>query len=208
MSETLSTKQYWEHVYQEKSPLEVSWFQTEPEMSLQLIKATGIKIDQRIIDVGGGASILVDYLLKFGFSQLSVLDISAHALQYAQMRLGKNRTEITWIEDDITSFQPPHTYELWHDRAVFHFLTKPEERKQYVRVLKKALAPKGHVIIASFAINGPKKCSGLDIVQYDKQSLCAELGNSFELLEVHNELHLTPTSAEQKFTYFRFRKKT
>ncbi len=203
--EHTARKTHWEQVYQQKSPLDVSWYQTQPSMSLKLIQATGIEKHQQIIDVGGGASILVDYLLKAGFSHLAVLDISAQSLQHAKTRLGENASDIEWYESDVTTFQPPHPYELWHDRAVFHFLTNAEDRKRYVQVLKQALVPNGHLIIATFAIGGPKKCSGLDIVQYDAESLCAELGDEFELLDVQNETHTTPNNAEQKFTYFRLR---
>ena len=202
--EHTARKTHWEQVYQQKSPLDVSWYQTQPSMSLKLIEETGIEKQQRIIDVGAGASVLVDYLLKAGFSRLAVLDISAQSLQHAKTRLGENSHKIEWLEDDVTTFEPPHPYELWHDRAVFHFLTNAEDRNRYVQVLKKALVPNGHLIIATFAIGGPKKCSGLDIVQYDAESLCAELGDEFELLDVQNEAHITPANAEQKFTYFRF----
>jgi len=204
--EHTARKTHWEQVYQAKSPSDVSWYQTQPSISLKLIEATGIEKHQHIIDVGGGASILVDYLLKAGFSRLAVLDISAQSLQHAKTRLGENSHKIEWLEDDVTTFQPPHPYELWHDRAVFHFLTNAEDRKRYVQVLKQALVPKGHLIIATFAIGGPKKCSGLDIVQYDAESLCTELGEEFELLDVQNETHITPANAEQKFTYFRLKR--
>jgi 2-polyprenyl-3-methyl-5-hydroxy-6-metoxy-1,4-benzoquinol methylase len=196
-------KTHWEQVYQKKSPSDVSWYQTQPSMSLKLIEDTGIEKHQAIIDVGGGASVLVDYLLKAGFSRLAVLDISAQSLQHAKTRLGENASSIEWYESDVTTFQPLQPYELWHDRAVFHFLTNAEDRNRYVQVLKQALVPNGHLIIATFAIGGPKKCSGLEIVQYDAKSLCAELGEKFELLDVQNETHTTPNNAEQKFTYFR-----
>lgn len=145
-------------------------------MSLKLIEATGIDKNQRLIDIGGGTSVLVDYLLKAGFSRLAVLDISAQSLQHAKARLGDKAKVIGWYEADITKFQPPHPFEVWHDRAVFHFLTNAEDRKQYVQVLKNTLVPTGHLIIATFAIDGQDKCSGLNVVRYDAPLLCAEIG--------------------------------
>jgi 2-polyprenyl-3-methyl-5-hydroxy-6-metoxy-1,4-benzoquinol methylase len=203
----ISRKTHWEQIYKKKSPSDVSWYLTYPGQSLKLIETMGIDKNQSIIDVGGGASVLVDYLIDAGFSRLAVLDISAQSLQHAKTRLREKANDIEWYEADITHFQPPHLFELWHDRAVFHFLTHAEDRKQYVQVLKNALIPEGHLIIATFAIDGPEKCSGLDVVRYDAPSLCAELGDEFELLEVQNENHLTPANVEQKFTYFRLRRR-
>jgi 2-polyprenyl-3-methyl-5-hydroxy-6-metoxy-1,4-benzoquinol methylase len=200
-------KTHWEQIYQRKSPLEVSWFETNPSMSLELIEKTKLNKEQRIIDVGGGASMLVDCLFNAGFKQLAVLDISAQSLQYSKTRLGETANQIEWYETDVTAFQPVHPYELWHDRVVFHFLTHAEDRKRYVRVLKNTLVPNGHLIIATFAIDGPSKCSGLDIVQYDAPLLCAEIGEEFELLEVRNETHITPANVAQKLTYFRFKRR-
>ena len=197
-------KTYWQNVYQEKSPLDVSWYQKEPELSLELIHRAGVCNDEAIIDVGGGASVLVDYLCKDGFTNLSVLDISGKALASAQKRLSDSRKSIEWIEADITEFSSTHQFSLWHDRAVFHFLTEESDRKKYVKVLKQALRPGGHLIIAAFAIGGPEKCSGLEIIQYDSKKLITELGEDFELLEERNEIHLTPAKKEQKFVYFRF----
>jgi len=197
-------KAHWEHVYRDKSPLEVSWFQQKPVLSLELIQHTGIDKTSGLIDIGGGASTLVDYLLREGYSNISVLDISASALEYAQQRLGEQSTTIDWIVADITSFTPPTRYALWHDRAVFHFLTDKPDRQAYVTALRESLQPGGHVIIAAFAIGGPQKCSGLDIVQYDAAKLLAELGGEFELVEETSEIHHTPNQKEQKFGYFRF----
>jgi 2-polyprenyl-3-methyl-5-hydroxy-6-metoxy-1,4-benzoquinol methylase len=198
-------KAHWEKVYTDKSPLEVSWYQNEPTLSLRLIRNTGLAGDASIIDVGGGASILVDRLLEQGYHRVAVLDLSAHALDYARQRLGDQAGRVEWIEADVTEFQASHTFDLWHDRAVFHFLTDPADRANYVDALKRALAPDGHVIIAAFAIGGPTQCSGLDIVQYDAAKLQGELGDAFELVEESGEMHLTPASKEQKFGYFRFR---
>jgi len=200
-------KTHWQNVYKEKAALDVSWYQKEPTLSLELIHRTGVLNDEAIIDVGGGASALVDYLSKEGFTSLSVLDISENALNNAKKRLGDSAERIEWFEADITEFKSPHQFSLWHDRAVFHFLTDKSDRKKYVKVLNQTLRPGGHLIIAAFAIGGLKKCSGLDIVQYDSMKLLAELGEDFELLEERVEVHITPANKKQEFVYFRFIKK-
>jgi SAM-dependent methyltransferase len=197
-------KTHWDKVYTDKSPLELSWYQSEPAVSLMLIHNVGLGKDAPIIDVGGGASILVDRLSKEGFKHLTVLDISGKALAYAKRRLGDKAQEVEWYETDITEFIAPHAFMLWHDRAVFHFLTDPADREKYVEVLKRTLTPGGHLIIAAFAIGGPTKCSGLDIVRYDSDKLGVELAEEFLLVEQTQEKHITPTGREQKFGYFRF----
>ena len=197
-------KTHWDNVYQDKSSLDVSWYQKEPLLSLALIRSTQLAKDEPIIDVGGGASVLVDYLCREDFTNLAVLDISAKALSCAKKRLGDLAQNIEWYESDITQFDAPHPFSLWHDRAVFHFLTDEADRKAYVKTLKQALRPGGALIIAAFAIGGPEKCSGLDIVQYDSGKLKAELGDEFTLIETRDEVHITPANAEQKFLYFRF----
>ena len=197
-------KTHWQRVYQEKSPGEVSWYQKAPTLSLQLIEHTGLARTAAIIDVGGGASTLVDYLLERQYSHLTVLDISGLALSHAQRRLGQRAKTIDWIEADVTTFSAPASFDLWHDRAVFHFLTAEADRQAYVSALKRSLKPHGHLIMAAFAIGGPQKCSGLEIVQYDANTLMAVLGPEFELVEEAEELHLTPNNKEQQFGYFRF----
>ena len=197
-------KSHWQNVYQEKSALDVSWYQKEPALSLELIHSTQVASDESIIDIGGGASVLVDHLFKEGFTSLAVLDISENALVSAKKRLGESAKSIEWFEADITQFNSPHQFSLWHDRAVFHFLTDQSDRKSYIKALKHTLRPGGHLIIAAFATGGPEKCSGLEIVQYDSEKLIAELGEDFELIEERNEVHITPSNKEQKFTYFRF----
>jgi 2-polyprenyl-3-methyl-5-hydroxy-6-metoxy-1,4-benzoquinol methylase len=199
-------KEHWEKVYQTKQPKEVSWFQTDPAISLDLIALTGISHKQRVIDVGGGASVLVDKLLDAGFEDLTVLDISSAALDYAKKRLGNRCENIVWIESDVTEFESARKYDLWHDRAVFHFLTDPEDRRKYVEVMNKSINPGGHVIIAAFALEGPLKCSGLDVERYSPEKMENEIGESFELIKSVNEIHRTPWSVEQKFTYCYFRK--
>jgi len=203
----LDKKAHWQKIYQNKSPLDVSWYQKKPELSLQLIHRSLEHKDEAIIDVGGGASLLVDYLCKEGYSNLSVLDISAHALDSAKHRLEGLAETVEWVECDITEFVPPQRYALWHDRAVFHFLTEESDRKKYVSVLQRALKPGGNVIIAAFAVGGPERCSGLEIVQYDASKLLSALGDGFGLLEEAGESHITPANKEQEFAYFRLVRK-
>jgi len=197
-------RSHWQNVYQDKSALDVSWYQKEPALSLELIRSTQAAIDDPIIDVGGGASVLVDYLFKEGFKKLAVLDISENALVSAKKRLGDSAESIEWFETDITQFISPHKFSVWHDRAVFHFLTDKSDRESYVNALRNSLKPGGHLIIAAFSIGGPVKCSGLEIVQYNSEKLILELGKEFELVEERNELHITPANKEQKFTYYFF----
>ena len=198
-------KSHWENIYTSKTPGEVSWYQLEPVVSLKLIASTGISRAGKIIDVGGGASVLVDKLLDQGFENLTVLDVSSKALDYAKKRLGKRAEAVKWIEADITEAEFSEKYDLWHDRAVFHFLTNEDDRKKYVQNMKKAMNPGGHVIIAAFSIDGPLKCSGLDVERYSPEKMNSELGESFELVKSIDELHMTPGGKEQKFTYCYFK---
>ena len=200
-------KQHWEKVYQEKGPSQVSWYQTQLGNSLDLIFLSKIGQAGRVIDVGGGASILVDKLLEKEFKDITVLDISAHAMKHARERLGKKAEKVTWIEVDITKFEPSQQYDLWHDRAVFHFLTSSEDRKKYIETMKRAVKPGGHVIIASFALDGPMKCSGLNVERYSPEKLKQELGDSFLFVKSMDETHVTPWQSEQKFMYCYFQKK-
>lgn len=200
----MDRKQHWDALYASKSPLAVSWYQADPVISLELIFATGAGQDARIIDVGGGASMLVDRLAQAGYRSLAVLDISARALEHAQERLGAMAAQIEWFETDVTQFRPPHAYDVWHDRAVFHFLTDADERKQYVRVLDETLSPTGSVIVAAFTLDGPESCSELDVVRYDAAGLCAALGSGFSLMQQAAETHITPDGRLQKFGFYRF----
>ena len=204
----IDRKTHWERVYTNKSPLQVSWYQEEPALSLLLIRNTHLALDAAMIDVGGGASTLVDRLCEEAYTNVAVLDVSSSALAHAKARLAEKADAIEWFEDDVTCFSPPHRFSLWHDRAVFHFLTTKSDRDKYISVLKQALEPDGHLIIMAFAIGGPVKCSGLDIVQYDVNKLTTELGQGFELVETGYEVHLAPSGGEQKFAYFHFKRIT
>ncbi len=200
-------KEHWEKIYQAKPSQQLTWYQEKPELSLQLIRNTQLPLDASVIDVGGGASTLVDHLCEAGYTDIGVLDLSANALAATQERLGDKASEVTWYVEDVTCFTPPRLFSLWHDRAVFHFLTEQSDREHYVSTLKRSLVPGGHLIIATFAIGGPTQCSGLDIVQYDADKLVAELGEDFELVEQANERHITPRDTGQEFVYFRLVKK-
>jgi SAM-dependent methyltransferase len=202
----MNRKEHWNQVYQTQAPDDVSWFQTRPANSLKLIESSGVGKDAGVIDVGGGASVLVDCLLDAGYNQLAVLDISAAALEHARRRLGERADAVEWLEVDVTTFQTARQFSLWHDRAVFHFLTDKADRQKYVQTLKQTLASDGHIIIASFAIDGPLKCSGLEVARYDAPAIGAELGDEFQLLEQADETHVTPWATEQKFTYFHFKR--
>jgi 2-polyprenyl-3-methyl-5-hydroxy-6-metoxy-1,4-benzoquinol methylase len=204
----MNPKSHWEQVYQTKSPTDVSWYQKFPSLSLKLIRATGIEKGDGIIDVGGGASVLVDCLLTAGYRNIAVLDISASAIQQAKNRVGQRASAVEWYEADITTFRFPRRFAVWHDRAVFHFLTSGADRRNYVRVLKETLVPSGHLIIATFAITGPPKCSGLDVVRYDAKLLCSEIGDEFTLMETYDETHHTPWDTEQTFIYCWFQRRS
>lgn len=205
--QSMDSKSHWEQIYHTKDSTQVSWYQDHSRQSLQFITQTGIAKTEQIIDVGGGASILVDDLLKEGYKHLTVLDISAAALETARHRLRAQAEEVTWLEADILQANlPKHRYDLWHDRAVFHFLTDPKDRRCYVEVVKEAVKPGGHVIVATFANDGPEHCSGLQVERYDPSSLHHEFGSGFDLLDSTGEVHYTPFGTEQKFIYCYCRK--
>ena len=197
---------HWQNVYATKAEKEVSWFQENPAPSLEFIAAAGIARDASIIDVGGGASRLVDSLLEKGFQRIAILDLSANALEEAKKRLGRRADDIDWIAADVTSWEPSNTYDLWHDRAAFHFLTEAADRDAYVVRLKKAVRSGGHVIIATFALDGPERCSGLPIVRYDPEALTRTLGPAFDLVDSREHDHFTPGGNTQRFQFSRFRK--
>ncbi|HPW29223.1 MAG TPA: class I SAM-dependent methyltransferase [Rhodoferax sp.] len=203
----MQSKDHWEKVYATKAPDHVSWFQPRAEMSMRLIRDTGLGRDATIIDVGGGASTLVDDLLDDGYRQLSVLDLSGAALAESRRRLGAVGECVHWMEADITqaAFEP-HSFDIRHDRAVFHFLTNDHDRKAYVNQVLRALKPGGHVIMATFGTNGPTQCSGLPVVRYAPDGLHAEFGEAFTLLSHEEQLHHTPFGTDQQFIYCMCRK--
>jgi SAM-dependent methyltransferase len=203
----VNRRQHWEKVYREKSAQEVSWYQARPVSSLAMIRKVAAGGTPSLIDIGGGASRLVDNLLQEGYSDLAVLDISGRALAVARARLGPQARRVTWIEADVTEFEPDRTWNIWHDRAAFHFLTDAADRRRYLDALHRGLAEGGQAIIAAFAIDGPRKCSGLDVERYDATKLAAELGPRFTLVESCMELHVTPGGGEQRFGFHRFCKR-
>lgn len=203
----MQSKDHWEKVYTTKSTDAVSWFQEHAENSLRLIQETGVPLNAAIIDIGGGASTLVDDLLAKGYSHLSVLDLSAAAMLAAQKRLGAQAKQVQWMEADITQKEfSLHSFDVWHDRAVFHFLTSAEDRHAYVHAVLRAVKPGGHVIVATFAEDGPMQCSGLPVKRYNKDELHAEFGDAFTLTQHGKESHRTPFGTVQQFTYCYCRK--
>lgn len=199
-------KEHWEGIYAKKSFEEVSWFQKHPETSIGLIESCKPNKNDRIIDIGGGDSYLAEHFTKSGYAELSVLDISQNVLSRAQERIGPESSKITWICSDIVDFKPLDTYQVWHDRAVFHFLTESEEISTYVSLVNGAVNSDGYLILGTFATDGPTKCSGLEISQYDTNHL-EELFTEFELISSHRVDHETPFNSIQKFTFAVFRKR-
>lgn len=203
----MKTKKHWENIYHTKDVTQVSWFQEHPELSLQFIEHTGIDKTAHIIDVGGGASTLVDDLIDNGYQNVTVLDISGTALEVAQQRLGSKASAVTWLEADVTKVKlPANFYNVWHDRAVFHFLTQAEDRAHYVESVQHSVKTGGHVIVATFGLEGPTRCSGLEVVRYSADSLHDEFGDEFDLVDTTTEAHHTPFGTEQKFVYCYCRK--
>lgn len=198
----MHSKSHWENVYTSKPSNAVSWFQPHAALSLEFIKATGASKDAAIIDVGGGASTLVDDLLAAGYSDITVLDLSATALAEARKRLGPLQDKVQWIEADITQVELPRKrFDIWHDRAVFHFLTTQKERDAYVRSVYYSVKPGGHIIMSTFAEDGPEQCSGLPVVRYRADDLHDEFGEAFRLVKHQKEAHQTPAGGVQQFTY-------
>ncbi|MFO1268225.1 MAG: class I SAM-dependent methyltransferase [Rubrivivax sp.] len=205
----MQSKEHWERVYTTKSATGVSWFQEHARQSVELIGRTGVTREARIIDVGGGASTLVDDLLDEGYANVTVLDLSESALAAVRSRLGERARRVTWIAGDVTQVElPRHAYDVWHDRAVFHFLTARDEREAYVRAVIGAVKPGGHVIVATFAEDGPEKCSGLPVVRYSAEALHGEFGAPFTLVQQQREEHHTPTGTVQRFIYCLCRKES
>jgi SAM-dependent methyltransferase len=199
-------KSHWETVYSTTAETGVSWYQAEPRLSLELIGTVAPAQGGRIIDVGGGASVLVDRLLDLHFEEIAVLDISEVALGKARARLGERAERVRWVVADLTETPELGTFDVWHDRAVFHFLTDPDDRRSYVELARQTVREGGHVVIATFADDGPKRCSDLDVCRYKARSLASELGEGFSLVREARETHTTPWGSSQAFFYGVFRR--
>jgi SAM-dependent methyltransferase len=202
----VSTADHWNRIYATKDDRDVSWFEPLPVLSLRMMEDAGLTADSCVLDVGGGNSRLVDTLLDRGMNCLAVLDVSAVALDKARQRLGPRATQVTWIVADVTGQWSLEPMEIWHDRAGFHFLTAPADRQRYVGHLRETLKAGGSAIIATFALDGPEKCSGLPAARYSPQTLAAELGPDFTLVDAQPCEHTTPWGARQSFQYSRFRR--
>ncbi len=192
---------HWDNAYATKGEAGVSWFEDVPAVSLELIRQAGAGPASSIVDIGGGASRLADALLREGVGRITVLDISPAALDAAKARLGAAAGDIEWIVADVTEWQPERRYDIWHDRAAFHFLTEADARAAYVERLRTALKPGGHAIIATFALDGPERCSGLPVMRYDPAGLAEVLGPSFELVDQRRYVHTTPWGSPQSFQF-------
>lgn len=199
-------RSHWEGVYEKKRFDDVSWYQDLPASSLEMIAGAVLERSDPIIDIGGGASTLVDHLIELGYTDLTVLDISAEALAQASERLGDRAQHVAWTVADITRFEPPRRYRLWHDRAVLHFLVDAGDRDRYVEALQRTLAPGGYVVLATFGPEGPRQCSGLDVRRYSVEMMAELLGPGFELEEEKLELHETPSGGSQQFLFTRWRR--
>jgi SAM-dependent methyltransferase len=199
-------KSHWETVYSTKAESGVSWYQVEPRLSLELIGAVAPAQGDRIIDMGGGASVLVDRVLDLPFEEIAVLDISEVALGKAKARLGERAERVRWVVADVTETPELGTFDIWHDRAVFHFLTDPEDRRSYVELALRTVPEGGHLVIATFAEDGPKRCSDLHVCRYNTRSLASELGEGFSLVREASETHTTPRGSSQAFFYGVFRR--
>ena len=202
----VSRQRHWVNVYATKGESEVSWFEETPALSLELIRLVGAIRNSGIVDIGGGASRLADGLVSQGFEDVTVLDLSAAALASARARMGDKANRVTWIAADVTTWEPSRTYDVWHDRAAFHFLTDPKDQAAYMTRLRRALRPGGHAIIGTFALDGPERCSGLVVSRHDAGSLAATLGGGFELIDSRRHEHITPWGTPQRFQFSTFRR--
>jgi cyclopropane fatty-acyl-phospholipid synthase-like methyltransferase len=200
----MDNKQYWETVYQTKQSQEVSWTQEIPQTSLNFIQSFNLPRSARIIDIGGGDSKFVDYLLEEGFEDITILDISAAALEKAKQRLGDKALKVNWIVSDITDFKPANQFDVWHDRAAFHFLTTPRQIKKYIKTASECVT--GFLAIGTFSENGPDTCSGLSIKKYSEKTLTDELAKAFDKLHCITEDHITPSRTKQHFLFCSFKK--
>ena len=203
----MERKEHWENVFSTKTEKEVSWHQQYPQTSVDFIKALHLPLEAKIIDIGGGDSYLMDALLDLGYTNLTLLDISAKAIERIKTRLGEKASKVNFIVSDILDFKTMERYDFWHDRACFHFLTQANQIERYVKIVNEALANNGKLFMGAFSDNGPKKCSGLDITQYDKTKLKSVFKRDFELLDSFTEDHRTPFDTIQNFIFCSFKKK-
>jgi len=198
----MTEREHWDQLYERRGPDQVSWYRPHLERSLELIDQARLPTDAAIIDVGGGASTLVDDLLDRSYSRLTVLDISAKAIARARERLGARAEAVTWLVGDVTGLElPAHGFDFWHDRAVFHFLREQPARARYVTAVRQALKPGGHIVVATFGPEGPERCSGLDVMRYSADEIHGQFGGAFRKLSSFTEVHQTPGGAEQEFVY-------
>lgn len=202
----MSSREHWERVYRDRVPELLTWYQAEPVLSLSLVVASGADSDAVIVDVGGGSSRLVDHLLERGYANVAVLDVSATALEFARDRLAERADEAVFIEGDVLEHSFSSMIDVWHDRAVFHFLTEPADQARYRERLEESVAIAGHVVIATFGLDGPERCSGLQVQRYGPDTLSRALGTSFEPVTFDTEMHITPTGATQAFLYGHFQR--
>jgi ubiquinone/menaquinone biosynthesis C-methylase UbiE len=204
--ELFDRKQHWENIYQTKQPGDVSWFQPIPETSLDFVKYFNIPTTAKIIDIGGGDSFLVDHLLGLGYLDITVLDISQAAIERAKQRLGDQAEKVKWIVQDAATFCPSEKYDFWHDRAAFHFLTLDQEIENYIDAVQRSIKPGGVLVIGTFSLQGPKKCSGIEIKQYSEESMSDRLGKFFEKARCITIDHTTPFNTVQNFVFCSFRR--
>ena len=202
----MSTQEHWNKAYSSKPYEGLSWYQAQPTLSLGLIADCMVDPDAAIVDIGGGASLLAENLLDRGYRNITVLDISDEAIRQAKHRLGASAAKIQWRAENVTDFDPARLFNFWHDRAVLHFLTSETDRAKYRKALEHSISPRGNGVIATFALDGPEKCSGLPVVRYGPEEMRTLLGSQFRLLKTHPETHTTPGGAEQKFMYFRLKR--
>lgn len=200
-------KEHWEKIYATKQPNEVSWTQVYPASSMEFVKLFDLKKDARIIDIGGGDSKFVDALLEEGFTNVTVLDISANAIERAKVRLGEKASKVNWVVSDVLDFVPTEQYDFWHDRAAFHFLIKETDADKYVNIATKGIANGGHLVLGTFSEEGPQKCSGLEIKQYSETSMSHKFEEGFERIKCKSEEHKTPFNTTQNFLFCSFKKK-
>ncbi|MEE2744520.1 MAG: class I SAM-dependent methyltransferase [Bdellovibrionota bacterium] len=203
----MTDKTHWNNIYNKKNPHEVSWYQPTPNISLTLIESLKLSKNDSIIDIGGGASTFVDNLLKKQYEKVTVFDLSENALNHSRERLNEESDKIVWVVGDITGHKFEKKYKVWHDRAVFHFLTTPEHQKKYIERLENFLESKGYLIISTFAEDGPLKCSGLEIVRYSKEELINKMPDNLNLIQFQKETHISPAGKEQRFNYWVFQKR-